>query len=325
MIEIEKHKVIVEIETGDIDDTIALIYALMCPHFDILAVLVCPGTRTQLGLIEKIYEYIELPENKRPMLGCYKHGKESKVEKLYLRAYGEYKEYEGEIKLGKDIIIEQCKKYKNEIIYITLGPPKILYLALLENDYIQIKMWLAQGGFAGVGVVDDNKILHKFKGMEECATWNLGGAVTEAELLLNHSRIGSRFFVSKNVCHGIVYNNDIHSQLKLLSKEKSFAYYFYNIMDKAYFTYSSHKKIVKTNDDRKRISQINKKIHDILPIMTLFNKDVCTFKEVSLKYNRKNGKWGAQLADSTNTFISVDYDNTAYFRLLLNYKINCYL
>ena len=312
----ELEKVIVEIETGDIDDSIALIYALMCPHFEVLAVLVCPGSVQQLGLVERLYDYIKLPKEQRPILGSLNFNESSKVSPMYTRTYGPYENYKGERRLGKDIIIENCKKFPNQIVYITLGPPKILSQALLENDYIQVKMWLAQGGFAGVGVVDENKILPKFKGMKESPTWNLGGSVKESEFLMGHSRIGCRFFVSKNVCHDIVYDSSIHEQMKILSKEGTFASYFYDIMEKAYF---KHKKDKNLNKGSNRGTCIKKKIHDIIPLMTLFNKDVCKFKQVQLKYNRKNSSWGSTLANDTDTYISVEYDPIIYFKLLINY------
>lgn len=314
--ELERHKVIIEIETGDIDDTIALIYALMCPYFDIKAVLVCSGTKQQLGLIEKIYDYISLPNEKKPILGSlnFDNKPNSKLSPIYKRSYGIFKDYEGEMRLGKDIIIDFCKKYPNEIIYITLGPPKILSQALLENDYIQVKQWVAQGGFAGVGVVDENKILWKFKGKSECPTWNLGSAIIETKFLLNHSRIGSRHFISKNVCHGIVYNTDFHNEMRMCSKQNTFTHHFYNIMDNAYF---KHKQNV--NSSKKK--SIKKKIHDILPLMTIFDKNVCEFREVQLYYNHKTSSWGSYLCNGINTFISVDYDSNLYFKLLIDYTI----
>ena len=305
-------KIIIEIETGDIDDTIALIYALKNPHFDVKAILVTPGSKQQLGCIEQIFNYISYPIELRNkiQIGVEKLDAHSNLSPIYERAYGKYNIYNGEYKLGSDIVIECCLKYPEEIIFVSLGPPKILAQALMKNEEIKIKNLTAQGGFAGVGVVPEEKILDKFKGKVECPTWNLGGSVQSAEYLLKCTRILNRNFISKNVCHNIIYNSVFHKKLKAATEiyKNSFGYYFYDIMNKGYFI---HKK---ERDSRK---SINKKIHDILPLMTIINSDVCKFKEVDLYYNRKNASWGSKLMSDTSTFISIDYNPDIYWELLI--------
>jgi len=36
-------------------------------------------------------------------------------------------------------------------------------------------------------------------------TWNFGGHIKGAELMLSSPAIGRRFLISKNVCHGVLY------------------------------------------------------------------------------------------------------------------------
>jgi inosine-uridine nucleoside N-ribohydrolase len=279
-------KLIIEIETGDIDDTLALIYALKQSSFDIKCIIVLPGSPQQIGLVQKI---VDEHASYHIPIGVEKLDGRSKLSPIYRRVYGDFKDQICD-KLGEDLTIELCQKYPNEIIFVSLGPPKTLSISLQKDHQIRIQTWVAQGDFA---VVDEDKILPKFKGMKECPTWNLGGACKQAEYLLKCDRIGRRYFISKNVCHGILYNKEIHKELK--KENGKFAQIFQNAMDKAY--YGREKK-----NDRGNGRQ-EKKIHDI-----------CTFREVSL-YRMKNG-WESVLQQGSNTFISVDYDKDLYWKML---------
>ena len=75
--------------------------------------------------------------------------------------------------------------------------------------------WTCQGGFAGYNVVDPTDVLDKFKGKLECHTYNLGGDVKAAEMLLFDIRSGIqvRKLVSKNVCHGVFYTKDVDDRI----------------------------------------------------------------------------------------------------------------
>ena len=294
-------KIILEIETGDIDDTIALIYALMNPNIDVLALCVYPGSRPQLGCIQKLLQYINY---KKPLvLSSFDSNKEFYPSVLYERVYGKYSSYDGPLLSATDTVIKLGKEH-NDITFVSLGPPKVLAAALKKDEGIKVDRWVAQGGFAGVGVMDEDKILEKFKGLVECPTWNLGGAVKEAKYMLRDDRIGIKNFVAKNVCHGIVYDTEFHKKLQKAAKMNSFASYFVDIMEKAYGKGKS----------------MRKKIHDILPLMTCTHGNICTFREVHLYYNKKKSAWGSYLAGGTNVFISVDYDKELYWDLLVDPK-----
>lgn len=72
---------------------------------------------------------------------------------------------------------------------------------------------VAQGGFAGEGVVPSEWQLPKFRGRTTCPTFNLNGDPRSAKEALESESIGTRYFVSKNVCHGVVYDATFHEQV----------------------------------------------------------------------------------------------------------------
>jgi hypothetical protein len=56
--------------------------------------------------------------------------------------------------------------------------------------------------------------LKKFAGLNEMSTWNLGGDIPSAQAVIASSAIKHRTFVSKNVCHGVCYTEQLHDLLR---------------------------------------------------------------------------------------------------------------
>merc|ERR1712139_540854 len=86
--------------------------------------------------------------------------------------------------------------------------------AALRMDGFCLGRWVAQGGFAGEGVVPPDKQLDKFKGKQTCPTWNFGGNIPAAQAALASMAIERKICVSKNVCHSVVYDDQFHTALK---------------------------------------------------------------------------------------------------------------
>jgi inosine-uridine nucleoside N-ribohydrolase len=135
---------------------------------------------------------------------------------------------------AEDILLETYNKF-NDLIFITGGPVTNLANFLQKNQNITIDSWYGQGGFAGDEVVPQEYRLEKFNGMNTCSTWNFGGDPNSAEFLLNTKQIKKIKLFSKNVCHGVLYNQTIHKSVKeKLSEgnnEKKGLFYLYNCMN----------------------------------------------------------------------------------------------
>lgn len=106
-------------------------------------------------------------------------------------------------------------------VLITGAPLKNLGAAIQNSNDQQFRIgaWFCQGGFAGEGVVPTELQMPKFKGKITCPTFNLNGDVKSAQLALHYPGIGSIHFVSKNVCHRVAYETNLHSLIgQVLSK-----------------------------------------------------------------------------------------------------------
>src|SRR5205085_1106772 len=97
---------------------------------------------------------------------------------------------------------------------VTGAPLENLGAALTRNPSLVAGRWVAQGGFAGEGVMPAERQLEKFRGRRTCATWNLGGDHKSALAAIAHAGIREKRFVSKNVCHGIAWDRAWHERVR---------------------------------------------------------------------------------------------------------------
>jgi pyrimidine-specific ribonucleoside hydrolase len=98
---------------------------------------------------------------------------------------------------------------------ITGGPLKNLGGALKLPGF-ELGRVVVQGGFAGEGVVPRERQLPKFAGLVTCPTYNLNGDPKSALAVIASTAIAHKRFVSKNVCHGVVYDAAMHAAVAAL-------------------------------------------------------------------------------------------------------------
>jgi pyrimidine-specific ribonucleoside hydrolase len=131
--------------------------------------------------------------------------------------------------------------------------------------------------------------LEKFDGMETCATFNFNGNPKAAEWLLNENAIKLRHCISKNVCHGIAYDQEMHEQVAPYKNKNAALRLIYEGMG-----------IYLKNKPQGKL------FHDPLAAAAMINPDICEWREVEIY--RHKGKWGSRLKEGTNTFISIKAD-----------------
>ena len=291
---LEMINVVWDMETGDPDDFLTLLLLLGHPKVNLKAVTITPGTPDQVGLVRAALAWFErdIP------VGAYhiKHNK-SCVSWWHYKVYGEIPP-SVEAEPAAKILLEYCDK---ETTLITGGPLKNLgaaiALAKADKHNFQIGRLVAQGGFAGEGVVPADIQLPKFKGMVTCATYNFNGDPYSALATLNYQGIGTRRFVSKNVCHRVIYDLAMHEVLRGVKDKSQSLALIYQGMD-AYL------------NKRPR----GKKFHDPLTACCAIDESIGTWAEVELY--RKGGKWGARLSPGSKTWIITDYNHDKFVATL---------
>lgn len=283
--------ILFDMETNDPDDVMTLCILSAHPAVNLRAVTVMPGTDEQVGLVHRVLELTNHPEIP---VGSYAIGYEKPcVSGFHNKWFGKWeaKTPDGE---GYQIIAQTLKEFP-ELTILTGGPLK--NFRLLDSK-LHIHRWVGQGGFAGDNVVPPAYRLPKFEGRITCPTFNFGGDPATASKLLASSKIKKRLLVSKNVCHGLAYDAEMHEKMGAYKDNSAGLYWVHKGMDK----YLKRK-------------PYGKLFHDPLAACVAIDPSVCEFREVKLYKAR--GEWGSNLALGSNTFISIAVDKERFFEVMV--------
>lgn len=287
--------VIWDMETSDPDDFLTLLLLLGHPRVRLQAVTVTPGTPEQIGLVRCALNLFgqDIP------VGAYNlQHKKPCVSGWHYNAYGQIPP-SLEAEDGPELLLSLCNE---QTTLITGGPLKNLgqCLRLVQQRNLhnfRLGRLVAQGGFAGEGVVPAEKQLGKFKGRRTCPTFNFNGAPGAIVAVLASSHITKRVFVSKNVCHGVVYDQKLHAS-------------FQETKDAC----TSHALIWQGMDHYLRSHPGGKLLHDPLAACCAIDESIGTWAEVEL-YS-EHGEWGARLLPDSHTWIITDYDHEKFLKIL---------
>jgi inosine-uridine nucleoside N-ribohydrolase len=285
-----------DMETNDPDDFLTLLFLLGHPQANLRAVTLFPGTPQQVGLVRRAVNNWfgrDIP------IGAYQLQRETRaVSPWHLDAYGPVAP-SLDARPGGEVLLEQCTE---DMTLITGAPLKNLGAAMqLEASNgrrLRLREAVIQGGFAGEGIVPRERQLPKFAGRVTCGSFNLNGDPRTALEVQKHSGIHLRRFVSKNVCHGVIYDRTLHV-LVAERKERSLG---------LQYIWQGMEHYLKRRPE-------GKIIHDLVAACCAIDSDIATWAEVELY--RERGEWGARLAPGSGTWIIVDYDHARFLAILL--------
>jgi pyrimidine-specific ribonucleoside hydrolase len=288
-------EVVWDMETQDPDDFLTLLLLLGHPEVHLKAVTITPGSPDQVGLVRQALAWFgrDLPVGAHDL----DHAK-SCVSFWHYRAYGSIPPSRDAVP-GGEVLLRYCN---DNTTLITGGPLKNLGDALRldalrgENTF-RLARLVAQGGFAGEGVVPRELQMDKFKGMTTSPTYNLNGDPASALAILGFPGVGVRRFVSKNVCHGVWYDWEMHLRFEAMKKKSLSLGLIWKGMD-AYLSRQP----------------AGKKFHDPLTACCAIDESIGTWAEVELY--REKGSWGARLAPGSRTWIITGYDHDKFVQTL---------
>ena len=198
-------EVVWDMETGDPDDCLTL--ALLCGHPSVRlrAVTVTPGSAAQVGVVRAVLARLGVNV---PVGAGDLDNRDDCVSQWYYDAF-DSPPPSREAELASELL---CRLCDGNTTLITGAPLKNLGMAIKRGGFT-LGHWVAQGGFAGEGVVPPAWQLKKFRGLTTCPTWNFGAAARPALTALTCPTIRERLIVGKNVCHGLLYNRVLHERL----------------------------------------------------------------------------------------------------------------
>lgn len=335
--------VIFEMETSDPDDFLTLLWLADHPLVDLQAVLVTPGSHDQCqlvrwGLDQCGREDVVVGALHGTAWWDTADGRKPRVSGFHYKVYGEQlRDYRpGEVGRGPavlaaflDVNLVAVKGGHREPVTVLVGsPPKNLGAALDEEGAdFSLPRWVQQGGFAGDNLVAPADRLEKFKGKLTCPSFNPGGAPKQMLALLG-APIGRRVLVSKNVCHGVVWNPALQVQMKarvalrhelarLEEANRSAPMMKARGADgipEPFDIRLGLKLMMYGLDCYLRDKGTAKAMHDLVAAAVVVDESVVRLVEVEVY--REKGDWGARAKEETGTFISVGIDHAKFLEVL---------
>ncbi len=293
----DKLNLIFNMETADPDDTLTLCMLSNHPHVNLKAVIVNPGSIRQTSLVNDILLMLDKPyvhigaRNPAHPKDCV-----SEFHRKWLADNLTLGETEAH-GLGEDIIASMAKAYGDNLKIVS-GAALSCIARYIEKYNATLPEVFCQGGFAGQSVVPEQFILPKFAGKETCPSFNLNADIPAAKLVASTNRIKRKYFISKNVCHGVIYDQEMHERIKP-HRHNNIGL---NMMVDGMEYYLKHK-------------PSGKAFHDPLAACAAIDPSIIDFREVEIY--REKGEWGSRLADGSNTFISISYDREKFEKVLV--------
>lgn len=282
---------IFDMETGDPDDVFTLCVLATHPSVSLRAVTITPGSKEQVGLVRYVLDL--LLGQAVPIGAKTPDHPKSCVSEFHRRWLGRG-EPSFPDSLGGSLIKDMLSRYPGTII-VTGGPLGNIKSAIESG--VTIPSIFIQGGFAGDSVVPPEHRMEKFLGRESFPTYNLNGDVPSAKLVLSSPQVTKRHLISKNVCHGVIYDQAMHERmLAVRNPTRGFT-----IMRDGMAHYLLNR-------------PAGKAFHDPLAACTAIDPTVCQYREVEVY--REKGEWGSRLKNETNTFISVACNKERFEQVL---------
>jgi pyrimidine-specific ribonucleoside hydrolase len=280
-----------DMETQDPDDFLTLLLLLGHPDVNLKAVTITPGSAHQVGLVRRALGWFgrDLPVG----AGNLDHHAAS-VSAWHYQTYGDVPPSR-EAEPAVQVLLRCCDEHTT----LLTGAPLKNFGAALRNQEqpFRARRLVAQGGFAGVGVVPPECQLDKFRGRTTCPSFNLNGDPKTPLLVQSYPGIAVRRFVSKNVCHGVVYDAQMHRRFAAVKQRSRSLTLIWQGMER----YLERR-------------PEGKAFHDPLAACCAIDETIAAWAEVELY--REKGEWGSRLKPGSGTWIITRYDHERFVEVL---------
>lgn len=273
-------------ETQDPDDILTLAIAATHPEVNLIGVTVTPGGKDQVGLVEHVLARLGKPE---VLVGGDPSREKPSVSGFHDKWLGAHS---ASMRTTAQALLLANSGIGSNTTLLTGGPLKNVKGIV---DELRFRRWVGQGGFAGDPVVPPEFRLKKFEGKATCPTFNFNGSPREAEQLLASGV--PTLLVSKNVCHGVCWDEAFHSRVAALPK----------VTAGVRLAYEGMAHYLKNKPE-------GKLIHDPLALAVAIDPSVCEFRGVEVY--RSKGEWGSKLSPGSSVQISISVNRERLFEVL---------
>lgn len=203
--------VLFDMETGDPDDLITLLMLLNNSEVNLVGVTCYQGSPIQIGLIQEVLQRanLDIP------IGGWNSIEPKELSPYYTKVMGTWKAQEA-IYTPIEVFEKVFQNYSDNIHVLTGAPLTNIKEVIEKLPHITIPHMTTQGGYIG-SLVAMEKQLAKFRGRPSFRTYNLGNDIEAFNIVNNSSQIKDLTYVTKDLCHGFVYNKKIHQEIQFAS------------------------------------------------------------------------------------------------------------
>jgi len=191
--------VVYDMETGDPDDFLCLLFLASHPRIRLKAVTINPGSADQVGLVRWALELFGLgglpvgagninypkdcvsPWHSRAFFGGSKIPRSTDAEEAWC------------------VMLRECDA--RTTIFTGGALTNVAITIKRGGEKFVAERLVAQGGYVGDNIVPPEWQLPKFAGKTYMQTFNFGSDLEAAHISLKHTGFGSIWLVGKNVCH----------------------------------------------------------------------------------------------------------------------------
>jgi pyrimidine-specific ribonucleoside hydrolase len=282
-----------DMETNDPDDALTLCLLATHPAVTLTAVSVNPGTRAQLGIVRRLLA--ELDCSGVPVGARDPNADGDKVSEFHRTWLGAVPDAEPDG--PAHAILARAIEAEPSTVLLCGAPLHNVRALTREHPDLQVARLVVQGGFAGDNLVPPERRLAKFDGRTMSESHNLSANKKAAQAVLADSAFVRKELVAKNVTHGVLWDATFQRAIDALPAVTPGV----ALMRAAMERYLEE-------------VPAGKALHDPLAACAAIDPSIIEWAEVEVLYG--GGKWGAEPAPGTNTFISVDVDREAFFATL---------
>jgi pyrimidine-specific ribonucleoside hydrolase len=280
-----------DMETRDPDDVLALCLLAGHPRVRLTAVTVNPGTPAQIAIVRHILGTLG---NGAPV-GARVAGSDRDVVSAF------HTRWLGDLPAGKpDAVAHEllAAVLTDDTTLVTGAPLHNLRLLLSAHPGVEVRRWVAQGGFAGDNVVPPADRLPRFAGATTQESYNFGHDAKGALLALGSPRVRERLLVAKNVTHGVAWDQALQARHEARDDLTPGA-----------------RLAVRAMEVYLRDRPEGKLLHD--PLAAAAALDPGAFRWAEVEVFRERGRWGSRPARATGTRVSVAVDAERALRTLM--------
>eukprot|EP01062_Namystynia_karyoxenos_P007069 TRINITY_DN1248_c0_g1_i3.p1 TRINITY_DN1248_c0_g1~~TRINITY_DN1248_c0_g1_i3.p1 ORF type:complete len:812 (+),score=183.53 TRINITY_DN1248_c0_g1_i3:80-2437(+) len=285
-----------DMETGDPDDVATLLLLAAHPDVHLRCVTVTPGTGEQVALLRWLLREVGMLDTvqvgARDWPG---HEREhAPIKGAFYSRFGRLPAPPGSgaVRPAADVLAHCCGA---DVTLLTGAPLHNVAAALERHPGARFGRWVAQGGFAGEGVVPSELQLPKFRGKVTCPTWNFGGAPAAAAACLASRAIARKVLVAKNCCHDprAAYTAELDARIAAAAASCG---------GRGAAALRLLREAMARRDSG---GKAPKQLHDPLAMAVAVDEGVAALAEVECY--RSGGEWGSRLSPGSGVWIATAF------------------